>query len=220
MTRTKRSARPGATPPKRGAGRWPILVAAAVAVLVFAVLYGVFRSNGAHPANSAGSDQFQVGSPGTGQVAPAFTLPVAGGGTKSLADYRGKTVLLYFHEGLGCQPCWDQIRDLEKDSTGLRAARVDDLLTITTGAPDLLAQKMADDGLHAVALSDTTLAVSRAYTANQYGMMGTSRDGHTFILVGPDGQIQWRADYGGAPNYTMYVPPAQLLTDLQNGRKP
>jgi peroxiredoxin Q/BCP len=31
--------------------------------------------------------------------------------------------------------------------------------------------------------------------------------------------IQWRADYGGAPNYTMYVAPSQLLTDLTSGRK-
>jgi len=36
-------------------------------------------------------------------------------------------------------------------------------------------------------LSDPTLTVSVSYHANDYGMMGTSRDGHTFILVGPDG---------------------------------
>ncbi|MDQ2706498.1 MAG: hypothetical protein M3Z25_02170 [Actinomycetota bacterium] len=48
-------------------------------------------------------------------------------------------------------------------------------------------------------------------------MMGTSRDGHSFILVGPDGRIQWRADYGGAPNYTMYVPLDQLAADLRAG---
>ena len=97
---------------------------------------------------------------------------------------------------------------------------MDDVVTITTGAPNLVAQKLQDDKLTAVALSDTDLTVSRQYNANQYGMMGNDRDGHTFILVGPDGKIQWRADYGGAPNYTMYVAPAQLLTDLKNGRKP
>ena len=45
--------------------------------------------------------------------------------------------------------------------------------------------------------------------------MGDSRDGHSFILVGPDGRIQWRADYGGAPAYTMYLPTDKLLTDLR-----
>ena len=30
-------------------------------------------------------------------------------------------------------------------------------------------------------------------------MMGDMRDGHSFVLVGPDGVIRWRADYGGSP---------------------
>ncbi|XES00911.1 hypothetical protein HEP87_61260 [Streptomyces sp. S1D4-11] len=51
-------------------------------------------------------------------------------------------------------------------------------------------------------------------------MMGTSRDGHSFLLVGPDGTIRWRADYGGAPDYTMYVPVDKLLADLKAGVKP
>jgi peroxiredoxin Q/BCP len=63
-------------------------------------------------------------------------------------------------------------------------------------------------------LADTDLAVSRRYNANKYAMMDDSRDGHSFILVGPDGQIRWRADYGGAPNYTMFVPAARLLQNL------
>ena len=74
-------------------------------------------------------------------------------------------------------------------------------------------------GLTTPVLSDPDLAVSQQYGANQYGMMGASRDGHTFILVGPDGIIRWRADYGGAPNYTMYVPVQTLLADLQAGIK-
>lgn len=49
-------------------------------------------------------------------------------------------------------------------------------------------------------------------------MMGDSRDGHSFVLIGPDGNILWRADYGGAPNYTMYLPVERLLTDLEEGR--
>jgi peroxiredoxin Q/BCP len=182
------------------------------------VLYLVFRGNSQNTAASNGSDRFQVGSPGVGQTAPAFTLTSASGGTVSLSAYRGKTVLLYFHEGLGCQPCWDQIRDLTKNWSQFQAAGVNDLVTITTGAATLVAQKMHDDGLSATALSDPDLAVSQAYHANQYGMMGTGSDGHSFILVGPTGVIQWRADYGGSPNYTMYVAPSQLLTDLKNGR--
>ena len=195
----------------------PALVAVIV-VLMVAGLYIVFRSNAAG-SNTAGAPTYQSGQPGIGQAAPEFTLPSTAGGTVSLAAYRGKTVLLYFHEGLGCQPCWDQIRDLRADAAALKAAGVDQLLTITSGPKDLIAQQMSDDKLTAIALADTDLAVSRSYNANQFGMMGTDRDGHTFILVGPDGRIQWRADYGGAPKFTMYVPPKQLLADLAAGRR-
>lgn len=48
-------------------------------------------------------------------------------------------------------------------------------------------------------------------------MMGNSADGHSFILVDKEGRIMWRADYGGTPKYTMYVPVADLVADLRNG---
>lgn len=202
---------------RRGSSRGLVIGVAVLVVIVVGVLYVVFRGSDQHSATSSG-DRFQVGSPGIGQSAPAFTLASAAGGAVSLSGYRGKTVLLYFHEGLGCQPCWDQIRDLTKNWSQFHAAGVDDLVTITTGAANLIAQKMHDDSLSATALSDPDLSVSKAYHANQYGMMGTGSDGHSFILVGPTGTIQWRADYGGAPNYTMYIAPSQLLADLRTGR--
>jgi len=45
--------------------------------------------------------------------------------------------------------------------------------------------------------------------------MGDSRDGHSFMLVGPDGKIRWRADYGGAPTYTMHLPVDRMLADMR-----
>lgn len=207
---------------------------ATVAVLVLVALFAVYRSEehsaaGGGPAG--GGDRYAVGSPGVGAMAPDFALPAAlpaalplgaaagAPATVRLSDFRGRTVLLYFHEGLGCQPCWTQIRDLQRDPVALRAAGIDQLLTITSGPADLVARKVADDKLTEPALVDADLAVSRDYRANRYGMMGDSRDGHSFVLVGPDGRIQWRADYGGAPDYTMYVPVDQLLADLRAGRR-
>ena len=29
--------------------------------------------------------------------------------------------------------------------------------------------------------------------------------------------IRWRADYGGAPDYTMYVKPSDLLAQMRSG---
>jgi peroxiredoxin Q/BCP len=51
-------------------------------------------------------------------------------------------------------------------------------------------------------------------------MMGDMRDGHSFVLVGPDGTIRWRADYGGAPDYTMFLPTDKVLADLNTERVP
>ena len=205
-------------PAARRRPRWVTALAVLGVLLLVAGLYGIFRSSNA-PATTTGAVDYQVGDPGPGKSAPDFTLPSTAGQSVSLSAYRGKSVLLYFHEGLGCQPCWDQIRDLEKDSAALADVGVDQLLTITSGPTDLIAQKMNDDRLASVALADVDLAVSRTYNANLYGMMGESRDGHTFILVGPDGDIEWRADYGGAPRYTMYVPVPKIIADLKSGRQ-
>lgn len=74
---------------------------------------------------------------------------------------------------------------------------------------------MRDEGYSTPVLSDPDLAVTKAYDANSYGMMGDSKPGHTFILIGPDGTIRWRADYGGEPKYVMFLPTGQILADLK-----
>jgi peroxiredoxin len=188
------------------------------AVVVLGVLFAVFRGSG---GGQSGADPsaYQVGSPGIGQQAPDFSLPASTGDTVSLAGLRGKTVLLYFQEGVGCEPCWTQMRDLEAKASAVKAAGVDEIVSITTQPVNLLTQKAHDEGIRTPVLADTDLTVSHAYDANKYGMMGDGMDGHSFVLVGPDGTIQWRADYGGAPKYTMYVPVEQLLGDLKSGRR-
>jgi len=173
--------------------------------------------NSSTSANQAGKYAFQVGVPGPGQQAPPITLPSTAGDTFDLASLHGKTVLLYFQEGLTCQPCWDQLKDIQSNSNQFHALGIDTFVSITTDPLDALQQKVANEGLSIPVLSDPGLVVSQAYTANSYGMMGASRDGHTFIVVGPDGRIKWRADYGGSPNYTMYVPVPNLIADIRAG---
>lgn len=192
-----------------------LAIVAVVLVAVIAGLYTVFN----HSEQSSTAGGYEVGSPGVGESAPGFSLASSTGGTTSLAAYKGKTVLLYFQEGLTCQPCWDQIRDLEKNAAALKAAGIDQIVSVTTDPANLITRKTDDEKLTTPVLSDPGLKVSKAYQANQYGMMGDSRDGHSFVLVGPDGKIQWRADYGGAPKYTMYVKVDKLLADLKAGRK-
>lgn len=199
------------------------VVVVGVVAAVVGVLFLVYRSQDdpklTEKTGGSGKYVYQVGNPSPGEQAIDFTLPSTRGGEVGLSDYAGKTVLTYWHEGLGCQPCWDQIRDLEQSQEQLEAAGIDEFVSITSGPVDLIEQKMTDDGLDSVALADTNLEVSKKYQMNKFGMMGDSRDGHTFLLIGPDREVLWRADYGGAPNYTMYVPMENLLADLDEGRQ-
>ena len=120
-------------------------------------------------------------------------------------------------ESTGHQPCSDQLKDIESHMDEFRALGVDSLVSISTDPIDALKEKVSNERLATPVLSDPDLSVSRAYDANSYGMMGKSHDGHTFILLDKDGTILWRADYGGAPKYTMYVTGRNLVADLRQG---
>lgn len=197
---------------RRGASwLWSVVAVFAVGILFFS-----FQNAGQANTVAAAGEGYVVGSPGPGEAAPDVRLASTGGDV-DLAALKGKNVLLYFQEGIGCQPCWDQIRDLEKDPARLKAAGVDELISVTTGPLDLIERKADDDGLTTPVASDPDMSVSKAYDANKYGMMGEMANGHSFVLVGPDGKIKWRADYGGAPKFTMYVPVDKLLADLAKG---
>ena len=207
---------------RRAGRRRKIGVRAAITAAVVAVVAGLFVIF--HHAASSGTNTsaypYKVASPGPGHAAPRFSLAASTGRRISLPAFRGKSVLLFFQEGLSCQPCWTQIADLEKHAAQLRAAGIGQVLSITTDPVGAIAQKTRDMGLRTPVLSDPGLAVSRSYGANKYGMMGMSADGHTFILVGTNGVIRWRADYGGAPKYTMFLPTTTMLADMKAGEHP
>lgn len=190
-----------------------------VAVAALAAIFALGTGSGPRSSAAAGKYAYAVGDPGPGHAAPPLRLPSTTGGTFDLARQRGKTTLLYFQEGIGCQPCWDQIKDLERDSGQLKALGIDEMVSITGNDLGQLRQKVADEGIKTPLLADPDLRVSEAYSANQYGMMGTSADGHSFLVVAPDGRIIQRADYGGAPKYTMYVPVKNLIADLRSGMR-
>lgn len=197
-----------------------MLATAGLAVTAVVVLYLIYLSSPARHSAASGFSgdgsgyRHVAGQPAAGSPAPGFTLTSGTGQQVSLTDFRGRNVLLYFQEGLSCQPCWDQIKDLENNQAALKTAGVDAVVSITTDPAALIGRKATDEGLSTPVLSDPDLQVSRAYNANKYGMMGEMRDGHSFVLVGPDGIIRWRADYGGAPDYTMMLPTQKMLADL------
>jgi peroxiredoxin Q/BCP len=195
------------------------LSVAATVGLAIAALAVIFYFNSSNSGDRAAGSlyPFEEGNPGPGETAPPIVLPSTDGDTFNLADLRGQTVLLYFQEGLMCQPCWEQLTAIEANRGQLDELGIDKIVSITTDPLDLLEQKVADEELSSPVLSDPDLAISRAYETNLYGMMGTSYNGHSFILIDEIGVIRWRADYGGAPKYTMYVPMDQLVADIREG---
>lgn len=189
-----------------------------IAILVLAMIYFFNAANSSSANfNASGSYPFTVGNPGPGEQAPPVHLQETDGRTFDLTALRGKTVLLFFQEGLACEPCWTQIKDIESNMHLFQSLGIDTMVSITTDPLDALKLKVTDEGISTPILSDSTFTVSQTYQANQYGMMNGSSDGHSFIVVGPDGRILWRADYGGTPNYTMYVPLSILLRDMKEG---
>lgn len=144
----------------------------------------------------------------TGQAAPDFILPSAGSeGMMSLAALRASgNVLLYFQEGIMCPPCWQQMRDFKRDGEKLSALGVR-LVTITVDPIDQLRATIPREQIEGMTLLvDTDLRVSRTYQMLYTGMMGGTRPGHSFVLVGKDGKILWRRDFK-----EMYVPNEQVL---------
>ena len=207
--------RHGGTPASFHGGRWLLAVAAVVmGIVVVALMQGAPAAG----PSAAGRYPYVVGSPGPGAEAPAMRLVSSDGSTYDLSAQRGKTVLVFFQEGIGCQSCWEQLKQIESSMAAFKAEGIDELVTVTGDPATALRQKVALEGLRTRVLSDPGLAVSVAYHANGFGMMGNSADGHSFIVVGPDGRIRSRADYGGAPNYTMYVPISQLISDMRSSR--
>lgn len=166
--------------------------------------------------DGAGSNlRYDVGEPGVGKRAPDFELASGTGAPFQLSAQGGKNVLLYFHEGLMCAPCWKQIEDIQADVAKFTALGIDEIAAISLDPVAAQQQRAQLKGIAIPVLADVDKAVSSQYDALSYGMMGGSMPGHTFILVGPDGTIRWRADYGGPPDYTMYVPDPTLLAELR-----
>ncbi|HZJ49710.1 MAG TPA: peroxiredoxin family protein [Actinomycetota bacterium] len=188
----------------------------AVGVLAFAFFTNPQQRSPANGA-SGGAYPFEIGSPGPGDAAPDFTLAATDGSTFTLSDARGENVLLFFQEGLGCQPCWDNMKEIEARMDEFEALGVERMLTITTDPLGNTEEKVAAESLRFPVLADEQAEVSRTYDMPRYGMhpMSNTQPGHSFVLVNGDGEITWRADYGGAPNYTMYVPVDDMLADLR-----
>ena len=216
----RRTASAAQTPKRRGQSTrsMPRLGGSILGVIIVAVvgLYFTSHRSGSKATLGSSAYPYAIGSPGPGKAAPALNLPSTSGGNFDLAAHRGTQVLLFFQEGLTCEPCWTQLKAIQKDLPKFRALGIGAIVSVTTDPLGLLEQKVEDEGITLPVLSDADASTSTAWTTNQYQMqMMGDRNGHSFILVGKDGRILWRADYGGAPKYTMYLPDSVVLAQLR-----
>jgi len=126
-----------------------------------------------------------------GQKAPAFTLPRDGGGSVSLAQFKGRKLVIYFYPRADTPGCTRESIDFSQ----LRAAFDQAGTDILGVSADPVKAQDAFKKKHALTiglLSDETHQMLEAYGAwgkkSMYGKSFTGVLRSTFLL-GPDGRI-------------------------------
>src|SRR5919197_2183713 len=126
-----------------------------------------------------------------GDVAPAFRLPDSAGEQVSLADFRGRHVVVYFYPAAGTPGCTKQACDFRDNLAELNDAGFA-VLGISPDKPAKLAKFVADEGLTFPLLSDEGRAVLTEWGAygekQSYGRTITGVIRSTFV-VDPTGKI-------------------------------
>lgn len=121
--------------------------------------------------------------------------------------------LLFFSEGVMCQACLEQIRDLEQIGAELTERDIQ-LVSITPDSPSDLEQAVSQYGITTPVISDSDRNMSQAFNTLGKGMHADT-PGHAFVLI-DQGTVVWYRDYWLPPYRTMYVPPKQLLDDISS----
>ena len=167
-----------------------VLTVAASALVVVLIAFGLWSA-----APTSG---------GAGGPAPGFTLPTTAGTTVSLADLRGKPVVLYFNEGAGCGSCTVQMAEIEKDP-GFAEAGITVLPIVMNTAEQIMPDLMRYGVTTPYLLDDGR--VSQAYDVLGTGMH-EGLPGHGFVLVDADGTKLWHGNYP-----SMWLDPQDLLKE-------
>ncbi|MEM0984738.1 MAG: thioredoxin-dependent thiol peroxidase [Pseudomonadota bacterium] len=131
-----------------------------------------------------------------GAKAPDFSLPLSGGETRTLSDYAGRRLVLYFYPKDDTPGCTNEAKDFSEHASAF-AAKDTEILGVSK---DTVAKhaRFADKHNLSVPLgSDAEGTVCEDYGVwvekKMYGKtyMGIER---TTVLIGPDGHVEevWR----------------------------
>ena len=127
-----------------------------------------------------------------GDAAPDFTLPDADEKPVSLADYRGRRVVVYFYPAASTPGCTKEACDFRDNLSELNGAGID-VLGISPDKPAKLAKFRDKEGLTFPLLSDADKEVLTAWGAygekQMYGKTVTGVIRSTFV-IDPDGKVE------------------------------
>jgi thioredoxin-dependent peroxiredoxin len=126
-----------------------------------------------------------------GQKAPAFSLPRDGGGSVSLADFKGRKLVIYFYPRADTPGCTRESIDFSKLKADFARAGTDILGVSADPVRAQDAFKKKHD-LTIGLLSDEPHQMLEAYGAwGKKSMYGKSFTGviRSTVLIGPDGRI-------------------------------
>jgi peroxiredoxin Q/BCP len=129
--------------------------------------------------------------PAVGDKAPNFKLPRDDGGTVSLADFKGRKLVLYFYPRADTPGCTKEAIDFSKKKSAFTKAGAD---VIGVSADPVKAQEAfkKKHKLSVGLLSDETHAMLEAYGAwGKKSMYGKTFLGITRMtyLIAPDGRV-------------------------------
>jgi peroxiredoxin Q/BCP len=127
-----------------------------------------------------------------GTPAPEFTLPDAAGHKVSLADYRGKNVIVYFYPKAATPGCTTEACDFRDSLASLQGSGYE-VLGISPDGPDALARFSGDFSLSFPLLADEDHAVALAYGAwGEKLVNGEVTEGlvRSTVVLDPEGKVK------------------------------
>ena len=148
-----------------------------------------------------------------GSPAPEFTLRDQDGNSVSLADYRGRTVVLVFYPADFSRVCTDQLSVYQEVLPQLEEAGAQ-LVGISVDGAFCHKAFREHQGLTIPLLADFH---PKGEVAKAYGVWSEEHGvaSRALVMVGPDGLVQW--SYMSPP---LEVPGANLIFDALEQRTP
>ena len=146
-----------------------------------------------------------------GSPAPDFTLPDQNGNKISLADYRGRTVVLVFYPADFSPVCTDQLSVYQEVLPQLEAQGAK-LVGISVDGAFCHKAFQHHQGFSIPLLSDFH---PKGEVAKAYGVWSEDHGvaGRALVMVGPDGTVEWA--YLSPP---LEIPGANLIFDALEQR--